>query len=126
MNNKVEINEALQAGGKLVEKINYIEDRLSKAKTWGFIDLFSDSGLLTSVFKHKRLHEAQDEINNLKYLIDNFNKELNDVKVDGVLDNVTMDQFTELCDWLFDGLIVDVYTLSKISDSKTQLDNIKY
>jgi len=75
---------------------------------------------------NKRLHEAQDEINNLKYLIDNFNKELNDVKVDGVLDNVTMDQFTELCDWLFDGLIVDVYTLSKISDSKTQLDNIKY
>jgi len=53
MNNKVEINEALQAGGKLVEKINYIEDRLSKAKTWGFIDLFSDSGLLTSVFKQK-------------------------------------------------------------------------
>lgn len=121
----IEINEAEVVGREVLNQIDVIENRLHKAKTWGFIDLFSDGGFLTAILKHDNLHTAQDLLDDLKLKIAKFNNELNDIKVDTQLNNVTMSSGIEIADWLIDGLIIDAITLSKISESQRQMEDIK-
>lgn len=121
----VEVNQASVAGRQVLDQIEVIEDKLSRAKTWGFIDLFSDSGLLTTIFKHSRLNDAQKCLNDLKQKIDYFNKELNDVRVNEQIQNIMMSKGIIVADWLLDGFIIDVFTLSKISDSQREIGRLK-
>ena len=121
----IEINEAEVAGKEVLNQIDMIEDKLHRAKTWGFIDLLSDSGFLTAILKHDNLHTAQELLDDLKSKIAKFNNELNDIKVDTQLNNVTMSSGIEIADWLIDGLIIDAITLSKISESQRQMEDIK-
>ena len=125
MNQVVEINEAINAGQDLLKEIDYALSKISDASFWGFIDMFSDSGLLTSIFKHSNLHKAQDSKDRLVYLINRFNDELDDIKVNSNIENIAMSRGIEFCDFFFDGIIVDVYTLSKIRESKNQLNELK-
>lgn len=125
MNNVVEVNEAIKAGQDLLQEIDYALSKLGDASLWGIIDLFSDSGLLTSIFKHSSLHKAQESQDRLAYLLSKFNDELDDVKVSYNLDDVAMSGGIEFCDWFFDGLIIDAYTLSRIHESKAQLNELK-
>lgn len=121
----VEINEATLAGHDVLNQIEMVQNKLHKAKTWGFIDLFSDGGLLSAIFKHDNLHDAQQSLTVLEEKINKFNDELDDVKIDSNIKDVMMSKGIEIADWLLDGLFIDVYTLSKIGDSQRQLDNLR-
>lgn len=124
-NQVVEINEAMHAGENVLKQIEIIQRKLSSAKTWGFIDLFSDGGLITAILKHSNLHDAQDYLDNLKELLVIFNNELSDIKIDKQIEDVAMSKGIEIADWLLDGFFVDIFTLSKISDSQYQMDDLK-
>lgn len=124
-NQVVEINEAMHAGENVLKQIEIIQRKLSSAKTWSFIDLFSDGGLLTAIFKHSNLHDAQDYLDDLKQQLAIFNNELSDVKIDKQIEDIALSKGIEIADWLFDGLLVDVFTLSKIADSQYQMDDLK-
>lgn len=121
----VEINQASVAGKQVLDQIDLIQNKLSRAKTWGFIDLFSDSGLLTTILKHNKLHEAQDSIEVLKEKIKCFNSELQDIKVNEQINSVMMSKGIIIADWLIDGLVIDVVTLSRISDSQSEINKLK-
>lgn len=121
----IEINEAINAGNDLLNEINNTLSHLDSASLWGVIDLFSDSGFLTSILKHSSLHKAQDGKQRLAYLIDRFNKELDDVKIINNVEDMALNGGLEFCDWFFDGLIIDAYTLSRIHESKGQLLDVK-
>ena len=121
----IEINEAEVAGKEVLNQIDMIEDKLHRAKTWGFIDLLSDSGFLTAILKHDNLHTAQELLDDLKSKIAKFNDELDDIKVDTQLNDVMMSRGIEIADWLVDGIIVDAITLSRISDSQKQMENLR-
>lgn len=121
----VEINQASVAGKQVLDQIDLIQNKLSRAKTWGFIDLFSDSGLLTTILKHNKLHEAQDSVEVLKEKIKCFNSELQDIKVNEQINSVMMSKGIIIADWLIDGLVIDVVTLSRISDSQSEINKLK-
>ena len=121
----IEINEAEVAGKEVLNQIDMIEDKLHRAKTWGFIDLLSDRGFLTAILKHDNLHTAQELLDDLKSKIAKFNHELDDIKVDTQLNDVMMSRGIEIADWLVDGIIVDAITLSRISDSQKQMENLR-
>lgn len=121
----VEINQASVAGKQVLDQIDLIQNKLSRAKTWGFIDLFSDSSLLTTILKHNKLHEAQDSVEVLKEKIKCFNSELQDIKVNEQINSVMMSKGIIIADWLIDGLVIDVVTLSRISDSQSEINKLK-
>lgn len=121
----IQISEAVNAGEELIAEIEKIESNLYKAKLWGFVDMFSDKGLLTSVFKHSRLKNAQEGVDELRYHINMFNSELNDVKVNNSISSVTMSTELKLADWLLDGIIFDSVTLARIYKSSNELHELK-
>ncbi len=121
----IEISEAEKAGKDVITQIELINNQLRKAKTWGYIDMFSNSGLLTALAKHSHLHDAQDMLDELNYRIDKFNAELSDIRVDTKINDIIMSQGIEIADWVIDGLIIDAVTLSKIAKSQKQIDQLK-
>lgn len=126
MENKVvEVNEAIDAGKDVLRKIDNVIDNLGSAKMWGLFDMFSDHSLLTGFLKHNKLDNAQEEMEELKYALNRFNSELNDVKVYDEVRKVNFDEFTKIFDIFFDNFFVDLYAISKISDSKRAIEKLR-
>ena len=126
MENKVvEVNEAIDAGKDVLRKIDNVIDNLGSAKMWGLFDMFSDHSLLTGFLKHNKLDNAQKEMEELKHALNRFNSELNDVKVYDEVRKVNFDDFTKIFDIFFDNFFVDLYAISKISDSKRAIEKLR-
>ena len=126
MENKiVEVNEVIDAGHVVIEKIDRILDNLGSAKMWGLFDMFSDHSLITGFVKHSKLDEAQSYMDELKYALNRFNAELDDIKVYDEVRQVNFDRFTKIFDIFFDNFFVDLYAISKISDSKREFEKLR-
>lgn len=120
-----EVLEAIAAGEEALAQVAEVEHNLSSAKGWGWFDLFSDSGLITSLIKHSKLDQAQEAMNRLNYTINRFNSELSDIHISNNVGAITMSTGMQLADWFFDGLLVDSITLSRISDSQREVEALK-
>lgn len=126
MENKiVQVNEAISAGNIALNKIDIVLDELKSAKTWGLFDMFSNRSFLSSYIKHSKLDAAQDAMNDLRVAIDKFNHELNDVKIYDEVHQINFDQLTRIFDIFFDNFFVDIYALSRISDSRTEVERLR-
>ncbi len=121
----VEINEAIQAGHEVIDDADDLMESLNSASTWGFLDLFSNNSILSSLIKHSKLDDAQVKLNRLRNSLERFSLELNDVRVYCNIGDVNYDELTKMFDVFFDNIFVDIYTLSRISDSKKEIENIK-
>lgn len=121
-----EINEAIEAGDVVVNEANRVLDYLNDAKLWGIFDMFSDHSLLSGLIKYSKLDNAQKTMCDLKNALSKFNSEINDVKVYCNVNNVDFDGWLKFFDIFFDSFFVDLYALSKISDSKEQISNLIY
>lgn len=122
----LEINEAINAGYDVVNNVDDILKKLDDAKIWGIFDMISKRSILSGYMKHSKLDEAQNKLNQLKISVQRFNSELNDVKVYCDVNNINYDSCMKVLDIVFDNIFVDIYALSKISDSKKQIENLKY
>ncbi len=120
-----ELNEAILAGERAAEQLNAVEDELGRAKTWGWIDLFSGGGLFSAIFKHARLEDADAGMRQLAALIDDFNKEVSDLKVFYNVQKIGMGSGWAVADWLLDGIFVDAMVLSHIGDTQRQVAEIR-
>lgn len=126
MTNKVvEVNEAIEAGNNLLNKIDNTLNSLNSAKLWGVFDMFSDHSLLSGILKHSKLDDAQATMNELKYSLKKFNDELKDVKVYDNVNQINFDEFVKIFDIFFDNFFVDLYAFSKISESKRQVEQLQ-
>lgn len=122
----IEVNEAINAGNYVLNKIDEVTSYLQDAKLWGLFDMFSDRSLISGIFKHSKLNDAQEALEELKSSLVTFNNELNDVKVYCNIDSVEFDGFVKVFDILFDNFFVDIYAISKINDSKEKMQDLKY
>lgn len=120
----VEINEAITTGYDVLSNAQAVLDNLNSAKMWGLFDMFSNRSFFTSLFKHSKLDDAQEDLENLKYSLRIFNSELNDVKVYENINNVNFDGFMKFFDIFCDNFFVDIYALSKISESKEKIESL--
>jgi len=118
-----EISEALQAGEKALQSLRETQKFLNSAGNWGIVDIFG-GGLITDIIKHSKLDKARGYMELARRDLQRFQKELDDV--DEYLPNLELGSFATFADFLFDGLLADVFVQSKISEAQKQVADAIY
>ncbi len=119
-----QVDEAIQAGQRVLAQLDIVEDQLGRARTWGLIDIFS-TGFISAIFKHSKLNEADGAMRQLTYLIDEFNREISDVKVWYNVKKIGMGEGWAVADGLLDNILVDALVLSHIGETRRQVAEIR-
>ena len=75
-------------------------------------------GLIVSAIKHSKINQSQNMIENVKVLIEKFNREISDINnaINADL-KIKIGSFKKFADYFFDGIIFDWMVQSKISKS---------
>ena len=76
--------------------------------------------MISGLFKHGNMAEAEREIEAAKYSLQKFGKELRDVNG---YSSVHISEFMTFADFFFDGVIADFLVQSQISNAKKQCDD---
>lgn len=117
---ETEIREAIAAGRKTLYYLENAQGYLSSAKNWGIWDLLG-GGFFVDMMKHSKLDDAQDAMEQARYEMRNFRRELKDVQVP--LDfRVDIDGFLSFADFFFDGIIADWLVQGRIQESREQVE----
>lgn len=119
VNNRTEINEAIAAGEQALNSLYAAREKLDSAKSWSWVDLFG-GGFLTDMIKHNRMEDASQCMENAKYHLKAFQKELSDIHLSLDL-RIEVGGFLSFADFFFDGLIADYMVQSKIEDARRQV-----
>lgn len=114
-----EVNEAIYAGEKALESLYMAQEKLNSARTWGLLDLFG-GGSITGLIKHARLGDASSYMEQARYDLECFQKELRDVVMEGDL-RLEIGSFLSFADFFFDGFLADYMVQSKINDARQQV-----
>ena len=115
-----EMREAIQAGENALYSLQAAREELQKSGNWGIVDLLG-GGLITSLIKHSKMDNASRLMENAKYDLKRFQKELRDVTVNTNL-SIDCSDFLTFADFFWDGIIADWLVQSKINDAKSQVD----
>lgn len=116
-----EIREAKEAGNRSLSSLCQAQKVLNSAGNWGLVDLFG-GGFITDMIKHSKLSEANKLMEQAKYEVQRFQKELNDVQMQQGSFGVNISDFLVFADFFFDGLIADWMVQSKIGEAKRQVN----
>ena len=115
-----EIKEARIAGQRALTSLGNAKELLSSAGNWGLLDMFG-GGLLSGMMQHSKLSNANAQMEQARYELQNFQKELRDIDVPEDF-CVNVSDFLVFADFFFDGLIADWLVQSKISEAKHQVE----
>lgn len=96
-------------------------EELQKAGNWGIVDLFG-GGFITNLIKHSKVDNASHLMENAKYDLKKFQKELRDVTINTDL-SIDCGGFLTFADFFWDGVVADWLVQSKINDAKRQVDD---
>lgn len=119
-----EIREAIEAGMKTQRYLEAARENLNSASNFGIADMLGFD-LIGGIGKHVKLRKAQEQLELARRQVQSFRKELADVQ--GALDfQVNLGDFLTFADFLFDGILTDVFVQSKIADAKQQVDRAGY
>ena len=119
-NYEKEKQEAIDAGNKALRSLRKAQENLSSAKNWGIFDMLG-GGFISTMFKHSKVDQAKENMEQAKYDLRNFSKELNDVNIACNL-NIETGDFLSFADWFFDGLIVDWMMQDRINQASQQVE----
>jgi hypothetical protein len=121
---KKEVNEAIYAGERAMQGLEYAMQSLRKAKGWGTVDMVG-GGLLSTAIKRSNMNEAQELIQDVQVWLRRFKRELSDIRIREFADmDLRMDAFTSFADYFFDNLITDWVVQSKINNSFKGCENV--
>ncbi len=121
MNQVYEIREAIAAGERALSSLYVAQDKLNSARGWGIFDMLG-GGFLSDLMKHSKMNEASRCMEDAKYHLQIFRKELSDVN--GYLHlRLDIGGFLSFADFFFDGLVADYLVQSKIADARRQVEN---
>jgi hypothetical protein len=114
-----EVREAIDAADAALKHLGNAADMLDDAGRWGIVDMIG-GGLITTMLKHRKISDAQDEIDETKRALRIFVKELDDVdEVTGL--NVELGSGLQFADIFFDGVLADWIAQNKIDRAKQQV-----
>ena len=114
-----EIREAIDAADNALEHLRSARKYLDSAGNWGLLDMIG-GGLISGIMKHSKMGNAEREIDNARYALQKFSKELRDVSG---YSSIHINEFLTFADFFFDGFVADILVQSKISDGKRQCDD---
>ena len=115
-----EKEEAIAAGNKALQSLKRAQEQLNSARNWGIYDIIG-GGFISSMIKHGKMDKAQMYIEEARYDLKKFSKELRDVDQLCTAD-VGSDDFLRFADWFFDGFVSDWMMQSRINKSREQVD----
>lgn len=122
-NQMKELNEAIDAGDRVVSNLSKAERYLNSAEGYGLWDLMG-GGLISNLAKHSKIDDARELLNKSQYLMDNFCKELKDVENSYNFEKqIEISTLASFADFFFDGFIMDLFIQHKINKSVTNLNN---
>ena len=114
-----EVNEAIDVADDAIYHLKSARRCLDSAGTWGLFDIFGGN-MITGLLKHSKMASAEREIDDARYALQKFSKELRDVRG---FSSIHIDEFLTFADFFFDGFVMDVIVQSKISTAKRQCDD---
>ena len=120
INQRKEVNEALQAINITLGYLLEAKDYLNSARSWGIFDMVG-GGFFSTLIKHNKMNDAKICLTKAKNSVLQLKKELNDVNEHLNVD-VKIGDFLSFADFFFDGVITDWLVQSRISDARKQVD----
>ena len=114
-----EIREAIDAADNALDHLRSARRYLDSASNWGLLDMFG-GGLISGFMKHSKMSDAEREIDDARYALQRFSKELRDVSG---YSSIHINDFLTFADFFFDGFVADILVQSKISDGKRQCED---
>ncbi len=123
VNNNQQVNEALSLTSQLIPLVEEVENELKGARTWGVLDIFG-GGLLTDLFKHRKLNQASRNMEKVSFMMQNLQHVLGGIQIPQEYRMVVGD-FATFGDFLFDGAIFDIYMFAKIMGSINTVRDLK-
>ena len=81
-----EKREAIEAGQRALSSLRTAKENLNSAKNWGLVDMFG-GGFFSTMLKHSKMDQARQNMEQAKYDLRNFSRELNDVNMACNLNN---------------------------------------
>ena len=118
---QTEIQEALCASDTALVCLRRARERLGSASRWGVVDLLG-GGLFSGVMKQRRMTQANEELANARYALQEFARELRDVR--GLsIPEVQLNDFLSFADLFLDGAIADWFMQSRIAAARRQVDS---
>lgn len=121
MSNIIEIREAIAAGERALSSLYVAQDKLNSARGWGIFDILG-GGFIADLIKHSKMEEASKSMEEAKYSLQRFRKELSDVNGNFNL-QLNIGGFLSFADFFFDGFVADYLVQSKISDARRQVED---
>lgn len=115
-----EKREAIEAGQRALRSLQRAKENLNSAGNWGLVDMFG-GGFFTTMIKHSKMDQAKQNMEEAKYNLRSFSKELNDVNMACNL-NIDTGDFLTFADYFFDGFFVDWLVQDKINNAKSQVE----
>lgn len=116
-----EVREAINAGEKALYSLREAQNNLQSARNWGIFDMFG-GGFITDIIKHSKLGNASTYMENAKYDLQVFQRELRDVYIN--LDmRIDVGGFLCFADFFFDGIVADYLVQSRIGEERRQVES---
>ena len=116
-----EIDEALQAGYQLKSHLEEAIKYLKKAQDWGIFDMMGGD-FFSGIMKHNRIDQAQELLQEAKYKLQKFQKELKDLQ-DLHFDIISINGSLLVFDYIFDNIFTDWIVQSKINKSVKNIED---
>lgn len=112
--------EAIHAADVALRHLERSADLLDSAANWGTFDMFI-GGMLSSMIKHRRIDDAEDEFNAARDAVKRFARELSDVQ--GIEDTVRFDisGWISGIDIFMDNVFADWYVQTKIHQAQERV-----
>ena len=115
-----EKREAMEAGNRALHSLREAQANLDSARNWGLWDMFG-GGTITSLIKSSKMDRAKQNMEQAKYDLRNFSRELNDVNMACNL-HIDTGNFLSFADYFFDGFVVDWMVQDRINNAKRQVE----
>jgi hypothetical protein len=116
-----EKREAVDAGYRALQSLKNAKSELNSAKNWGIMDLLG-GGMISGLVKHSKMGKAQQYMEQAKYDLSAFSRELNDVNMACDL-NIDVGGFLSFADFFFDGVVADWLVQDRINEARRQVDD---
>lgn len=113
--------EARAAGQKALASLQNAKRELNSARGWGIYDILG-GGMLATFVKHSKMNNADSYMQQARYDLQNFSREVQDVVDLGAI-NLGDGDFLSFADYFWDGFVADYMVQERINKARSQVDD---
>lgn len=118
-----EIDDVLRIVDEILPLLDDAKSSFKSARNWGIVDMLG-GGLITDLIKHSKINNAANSMSRINYLLGDLQRELKDVRIPSNY-AVNTGTFATFADFVFDGILADVYMQSKIMSSLNEVETLE-